>query len=446
MAASMKTAHLKYENAPGPSVVLGCLLPAPWLGAAAGLLLAFGSADGLPSRFSPTVLAAVHLLALGMLVPVMLGALFQMMPVVAGVRIRGTAGLAPWVALTGGSTALALAGGFLAGRPLGFRVAIMLGAPFLSLVGLALLRAGARVGAVDATTRTLAGIGAALIATVTTGAALAGVLGGQWQLALGPLLQLHVAWGLVGWLATLATGVATTVVPMFWQTRRLPAGLERFLPWGIWLLLLGYSGAVIDLPQRAGAGAAPLLLLRGSLSAFRLGGMLRARRRHDPGWRLWAAACASALGAVALSLAAIALPTAVAIPWWIGCAVLVGCGVLPVTAMTGKIVPFLIWLHLRRRLPLPARIPAMQAMISPGQQRWQANLLLLAYVLLLALPLAPRWLAWPGGVLFAAANVWLGLQLLRAVRCFRHVMATGGLPPRHPDRREAGHSGHVGMP
>ncbi|MDF3831776.1 hypothetical protein P3W85_02200 [Cupriavidus basilensis] len=429
----MKAAQLKYENAPRPSVVLGCLLPAPWLGAAAGLLVAFGPADGLPFRFSPTVLAAVHLLALGMLVPVMVGALFQMMPVVAGVRIRGTAGLAPLVALIAGSTALGLAGGFLTGRPLGFRVAIMLGAPFLSLVGLALLWAGTRVAAIDATTRTLACIGAALIATVATGAALAGALGGQWQVSLGPTLQLHVAVGLVGWLATLVAGVATTVVPMFWQTRRLPASLDRFLPWGIWLLLLGYCGVVIDLPQLAGAGAVPLLLFLAALAVVGLQGVLRARRRHDPGWRLWVAACLSALGAVALSLAAPALPGAVAYPWWIGTAVLVGCGVLPVTAMIGKIVPFLIWLRLRRRLPLPARIPAMQAMISPGQQRWQANLLLLAYVLLLALPLAPRWLALPGGALFAAANVWLGLQLLRAVRCFRRTMIAGGLPPRHPE-------------
>ncbi|MGE8366109.1 hypothetical protein [Cupriavidus sp.] len=429
----MRAAHLKYENAPRPSVVLGCLLPAPWLGATAGLLLAFGPSGGLPFRFSPTVLAAVHLLALGMLVPVMVGALFQMMPVVAGVRVRGSDALARLVALIGGGTALGLAGGFLAGRPLGFRVAIVLGAPFLCLVGLALLRAGARVAAVDATTRTLAGIGAALIATATTGAALAGVLGGQWQLAPGPLLRLHVAWGLVGWLATLVTGVATTVVPMFWQTRRLAAALERFLPWGIWLLLLAYSGAVIDAPRFSGAGATPLLLLLGTLAASGLGGLLCARRRHDPCWRLWAAACVSAIGAVALSLAAIAVPASIAIPWWIGTAMLVGCGVLPVTAMIGKIVPFLIWMHLRRRLPLPARIPAMQAMISPGRQRWQANLLLLAYVLLLALPLAPRWLALPGGVLFAAANFWLGLQLLRAVRCLRRTMTSGGLPPRHSD-------------
>jgi len=439
----MKPARLRYENAPRPAVVLGCLLPAPWLGAAAGLLLAFGPPDGLPSRFAPVALAVVHLLALGMLAPVMVGALFQMMPVIAGVRVPGTAALAPLAALLGGGAALGLAGGFVAGWLPGFRAAILLGAPFLGLVGLALLRAGARVAAADATTRTLARAGAPLIVTVATGAALAGVLGGQWQLPLRPLLQLHVAWGLVGWLAALVAGVATTVVPMFWQAPRLPAVVASFLPWGIWLLLLGYSGVAVDLPALAEVGALPLLLLLALLALLGLRGMLRARRRHDPGWRLWVAACLSALAAAALAMAAPLLHGVAALPWWIGTAVLVGCGVLPVTAMTGKIVPFVIWLHLRRGLPLPARVPAMQAIIAPARQHWQARLLLLAYVLLLALPLAPRWLALAGGMAFALANAWLGLQLLCAVRVFRRVTAAGGLPPRHA-ARHGGHDGHDG--
>ncbi|MGT2490757.1 hypothetical protein ACU4GD_10230 [Cupriavidus basilensis] len=132
--------------------------------------------------------------------------------------------------------------------------------------------------------------------------------------------------------------------------------------------------------------------------------------------------------------AAIAMPASIAIPRWIGTAVLVGCGVLPVTAMIGKIVPFRSGCICAAACHCQARIPAMQAMISPGQQRWQANLLLLAYVLLLALRRSARdgWLCLVA-CCSAAANFWLGFKLLRAVRCLRRTMTTGGLPPRHSD-------------
>ena len=74
---------------------------------------------------------------------------------------------------------------------------------------------------------------------------------------------------------------------------------------------------------------------------------------HDPVWLLWPVAAASMLAA---ALLAAALPLApehwhATLSWWVGALALVGGGVLPVTAMLGKIVPFLVWLHLRRLLP-----------------------------------------------------------------------------------------------
>ncbi len=109
---------------------------------------------------------------------------------------------------------------------------------------------------------------------------------------------------------------------------------------------------------------------------------------------------------------------------------LVGGGVLPVNAMLGKIVPFLVWLHLRRLLPPRARVPAMQVIISPEKQKLQGWLVLASFGLLLALPVAPALLASVAGVLFAVANGWLGVQLLSALRCMRAMRKQGGLPPR----------------
>jgi hypothetical protein len=59
----LRTVSLDYQHAPRPGVVFGCLMPAPWLGAAEGLLLALGPAAGLPDRFAPAWLASAGGLA-----------------------------------------------------------------------------------------------------------------------------------------------------------------------------------------------------------------------------------------------------------------------------------------------------------------------------------------------------------------------------------------------
>jgi hypothetical protein len=329
--------------------------------------------------------------------------------------------------------ATALGFGLLGGAPMAMQAAAALGT-ILLLAGAVLLAAGRRVASVDATTRTLAGIGAPLMVALLCGIALAGTFGGAWRVPVAQALGLHMAWALGGWLAALVSGVATTVLPMFWQTPRLPAALARWLPLGHWLPLAAFSAALLLWPGRpalAQGALAAWLAFVAALAACGLAGTLRARRRHDPLWLLWPVACASMLGAAVLGAAAMVLP-AVALPlaWWAGTMALVGVGVLPVTAMLGKIVPFLVWLHLRRLLPRRARVPAMQAIIAPGRQRCQAWLLLAAYALLLALPLAPAPLARAAGLLLAGANGWLGWQLLAALRCMRQMRKRGGLPPR----------------
>ena len=52
-----------------------------------GFDVAFAPSEGLPHRFSPLVLSLTHLIAIGMLAPVMIGALFQLFPVVGGRRL-----------------------------------------------------------------------------------------------------------------------------------------------------------------------------------------------------------------------------------------------------------------------------------------------------------------------------------------------------------------------
>ena len=80
---------LSLDQAPPLRIPVAFFTAAPlWLLAAAALLLVLGDAVWT-SRWNPETLALTHVLTLGFLGNVMLGALYQMTPVVAGERIRG---------------------------------------------------------------------------------------------------------------------------------------------------------------------------------------------------------------------------------------------------------------------------------------------------------------------------------------------------------------------
>lgn len=413
---------LFYERMPPAGVVFGCLLPVPWVGAAAGLLLALGPSAGLPDRFAPLSLALVHALAVGMLLPAMLGALFQLLPVVAGVSVRGAKWVSPWVALICVATAAALATGFLGAGHQAFVLAAWMGAPLLAVPAALIVLAGMQVAQTrrtHATVRTLRRIAWALLATLASGATLATALGSGWFAPSRMLLDLHVGWGLGGWLATLLAGVASTVLPMFWQTRRLPERWHRLMPWWLWVPLL--VGSLIGWLDGVALWQAWARLALAALAAVGVRAVCSARRRHDPGWRLWLAATVAWLTVAVLGQTAHWLPADWPVAWWMGVLALVGGGVLPVNAMLGKIIPFMVWMHLRRRVPRHVRLPAMQTLIGERQQHWHARMLLLTLLALLLVPLQPEPMAALAGMLFALSHVWLGVMLCRALLTFRRV-------------------------
>ncbi len=404
--------------------VFGCLLPAPWLGMIAGLLLAFGPAQGLPDRFAPITLAVTHCLVLGMLAPVMIGALFQLMPVAAGQSVAAARRIAPYVAVGSALVATGLCAGFLFGWAPGFMLAAGLASLLYGAVACALAAAAWRVRATDATTRTLRWIVLALAMAVALGVAMAGQFSGWWRIDVLHMLKLHVAWGLLGWIASLLAGVASTTVPMFWQTARPSARWQAGLPGLLWLPLLcalwpGWWRFSLYL------GCAVV----GTLAATGLYVLGRARRRFDPAWPLWLMCAASWLLAAALVAVDAAfspvLPhrLAAALPWWIGTLALVGGAVMPVNAMLGKIIPFLVFLHLRRHTPMGQRVVAMQAILPPRRLRWQASLTALSLLLLLLLPLAPAVLAVAAGLAFAVSQACMAILLLHCLLRYRRELS-----------------------
>ncbi len=369
----MNTATLSTDQAPPLNIPLSFYAFAPLALVVAGTLLAAQGTQLLTTHWLPHTIAWVHLGTLGFLGAVMLGSLYQMVPVVIGApvpAIRVAHGVALLLAL--GTTAL------VAGLTLGIGNVTLAGAAlllvavlgFLLPVGTALLRAAGG----GATRTGMRGAVLCLLALVLIGVRLA------WGHATGALpeartswLAAHVALGLIGWVGGLLAAVSWQVVPMFYLTQPFPATWQRILSQLVPAsTLLAAVLALVQVPLvgilLAALPAAiavwlvqPILLTRLILQ--------RRRRRRDPTLRFWwlALACSP----LTLTCAVLAFLT----DWppaslLFGFLAILGWAGAIVHGMLTRIVPFLTWFHRFTAVAGLAEVPPMKQLLPDAQIAW----------------------------------------------------------------------------
>jgi len=417
-------AGLSFEQAPPFSLPLRFFLTAPLFLLAAAILIAV-SPDALATRWTPQALALTHALTLGFLAMVMLGALTQMLPVVAGSPLPAPRWVA-WishVSLVLGT--VALMAGFLTAEPAAFGIGIvLLGGGFVvflaaAAIGLARAVAGVTVNGIRLAVLSLA-------VTLLLGLMLAMLRAGWWTPpAIESAIAAHVSFGLIGWVLLLVIGVAYQVVPMFQLTPPYPPRLSRWLAGALFALLLLHAAASL-LPQAAtdhvDAGLAAGILLF-AVATLRLQ-FRRRRKLPDVTLDCWRLGMASLVACVAVWLAARFSPAwadSDAYPLLLGILFIVGFAVSVVNGMLYKIVPFLAWFHLQSQLQAKAgTIPTMKDMIAERWLRGQFRLHLVACALLLVVPFWPQ-LGMAAGSVLAVSAVVLWVNLLSALRrFFRH--------------------------
>jgi hypothetical protein len=413
----MRLGGIASQDAPPLWAPLRFLLSAPWFAALAGLLLLWEGPAALESRWTPALLAATHLLTLGFMSMVMLGALLQLLPVVAGAPISRPGLVAAVVHPLLVVGTLLLAGGLWLGEVVGIRLATpALAAGFGLFVALA-LRALWHAAARAAIGRS---IGLALIAlavTVALGLTLTAMLGWGAAIPMVKAVTLHAAWGLVGWTVLLVFVVAQQVVPMFQVTPLYPAPLSKLFAPALLGLLLAWSAASwLEWRGAAGLlGIAVALLVLG-FSAVTLGLQLRSRRpAADATTLAWRAgmvclALAAVVGSAGSFVPGAAAPYAVLV----GVLSVIGFALSVINGMLYKIVPFLIWLHLQNTVG--GRVPHIKRILPEPPARWHARLHLASIALLCLAAVWPRVFLYPGAVLSALSGAILGGILLRACR------------------------------
>ncbi|WP_230971121.1 hypothetical protein [Nitrogeniibacter aestuarii] len=415
----MATAELSFEQAPPLSVPLRFFYGAPIFLFLAALLMMFRFDQVFVSRWTPQTLALTHLVTAGFMLQVMLGALFQLMPVAAGANLWRPHWLVWPVHVGSFAGALGLAWGFyashgawLAAGGVLLTLAVLV---FMLASALALLRTPARGPTVSALRLAVLWLGV----TVAIGLSMAAARGGY--LGLEPLQwsQLHVAGGLVGWGGLLVAATAYLVVPMFQLTPAYPAWFSRAFAWAL-------AGALV-----LGAAAThplawiPAVVMVMGFAVMTLDRQRRRRRaKTDLTLSLWRQAMSCVLLGGGLSLLVLLGENDPRISVAAGVLVLYGAFVSLIAGMLYKIVPFILWLFLQPRL---SQVPPMTRMLNQPLMRWHwwvhSGGLVMA-------GLAAFWspMGLGAGVAIGAASLLLLAQLMRVGRHAQRALATLSQP------------------
>ncbi|MBI5851961.1 MAG: hypothetical protein HZB39_13185 [Planctomycetes bacterium] len=430
----MKPLPLALDDLPPFRVPLRFFLTAPLFGVLAGIVVIVEGETVFASRWSPALIGATHLLTLGWLAMVMIGALFQVVPVLSGRGIPAAARVAAPVHLALTLGTLGLAYGLVASSP--NLVALGLGgllAAFLLFGGLLAWRVlrPSRGGGALVTIRFAV---LALFATVALGAWMAaGIAWPSLGIPYRASTDSHARFGLFGWVLLLVMGVSQQVVPMFHVTPPFPAAIARGCGVTVFggLILLATSDARLAVVIGASATASASLAWAIALLAVLA---KRKRRRTDATVRAWQLACWVLIGTAPIAWQIAVVPD---LPisfvarhqqaLLLGVLVVLGFCVTVVLGMLQKIVPFLAFTHLQRRaLKNPAAIPLLPAMedfVSTRTATIQIAIHATAIALTIAAAFEPA-VARAAGAALCVDFAFCAVNLTRAALRYRRVVAS----------------------
>lgn len=431
---------LSFEQAPPISAPLRFFLTAPVFAIFAGLLLVWSGPELFSSRWTPAALALTHLVTVGFMLQAMLGALMQLLPVMAGANLQRPLLIARVVhaAITSGTICLIAA--FLTYRTVLFACAMLfLGGGvtiFIAAAGHALFKVTTNSPTVRGLKLALIGLGT----TVGLGLLLAAALGWSLPLPLVQLANIHLGWGLAAWSCVVLASVAHVAVPMFQLTPDYPAWFARSVAWALLAVISLWT--IADLAGLAVASAMLATIVVLSAACFAVLTLKIQRQSKRPSFdtvqMLWRVAMLSSLVACSLWLLAQFVPAlgeTLVWPLLFGALLLYGGFMSIIVGMLYKIVPFLVWLHLQNlgRGRMPA--PNMKKVLDEKQMRRQMNAHFVSLATIVLAVLWPDWFIYPAGFALVVANGWLLRNLLSATAVYRtHSAKISALTAGQADR------------
>jgi hypothetical protein len=342
--------RLSFNAMPPLDVPFRFFVTAPIFGIIVSLLFLFASPYELSSRWSNLMIAATHGLTLGFMLMVMIGALFQVLPVVLGVSMPKTKILSCFIyyCLLIGIFSL-IFGLYLVNHFL-LTVAIISLSSALSsfLIGFLYAALG-----MPETSSSLSIRLACLSLLITLCLGLYFVLG--W---LNPNLfssfrmftNIHLLWGFIGWTFLLVMGVSFQIIPMFYVTPDYPKWLSKFLPATIFfqLVLISLFQPVAHIKTFSFILLALTTSIYPAYTLYLIS--LRRRKSQDITLRFWNTSMSAYLLSAVIFLVSLFYNGhyLAEVELLFACMLLLGFAITLMTGMLLKIIPFLVWLNLQQ--------------------------------------------------------------------------------------------------
>jgi len=416
----MFSQELSLEQAPPIGVILRFFLTVPLFGMTLAILLLL-EPDALFASNSGATLAAIHLFFLGVVAMAMVGALFQMLPVLAGVVITSPlrhSGIVHLMLVTG---TVMLAAAFMTFEGWMFSAAMGLLGVAVTYVVILMLPPLLKQRDANATVKgmrvALVSLGLALLFAIVMlyGHASSSVLEEYLSLR-----STHYSFALIGWVAFLIISVAFQVIEMFYVTPPYPNWLSQH-GWKLFLATLLLKAFTLFFTPGLAVGVdAFLVLLLGSFAVITLRRLSQRKRpvadatvwfwRLGMGWLLvslliWLLSLWQLLWSETLGLLAF------------------GAFVLSViNGMMYKIAPFLVWFHLNSQGFFDA--PVMNEVISQKRAKLHFWLHAVSMVLLMLSGVTSEFM-YAGALTLLLAFALLGYNLRGAIQTYGRVQKEG---------------------
>ncbi|MBF0288841.1 MAG: hypothetical protein HQM14_13580 [SAR324 cluster bacterium] len=417
----MQTGNLHLDQAPPEDIPFRFFLSGPFFGILAGGLIFFGNTSLFLTTWHMETVALTHLITLGWLALIMMGAFYQMVPVLVG----GHVPYLPLARFVHGGMVLGIVfftGGLISSNE---RNLLTIGGILLVIsVLLFLIQLTIALFRVKASRPTVLAMRISIIslAIVTLlGGLLLGQLAGWWALPFNreSIKGIHLTFGLLGWVGCLIVGVGFHVIPMFYLATSFPV---KQAWWVLYLLLATLIFLPASMAIRLGAHWSIMALLpaiAGSgLFIMTLVGLFQKRKRKvvDTTLRYWQLGLSSLLLSFLVCLIYPWLPHQNLL-FFFGLLFLLGFGVSITNGMLYKIVPFLIWLHRFSSLVGKVRVPFMSDITPAAKTKRQLQLSVVSYVVL-AMGIASHqdWILQLGGILLMVSSGMLFLNLYFSIQ------------------------------
>ena len=412
---------LSLDQAPPISVVFRFFLSGALFGLLAGVMVLLFQTN-IFNPYSTEALILTHTLTLGVMLSFMFAALFQMLPVIAGVILSSPVKKANFVQYPFILGVISLLLGFYTSQTWLFILASLLLGGSIFYITAIMLKNLIQLQNHSASSKGMMVALIALAMVIILALYMTGTLSGLLQGTHYSIVkEAHYSFGLFGWIALLIISISFQVIEMFYVTPAYPKFVSGYLPYKLLALLL--LGLIISffIPT---VWAVIDIFLALVLIGYALITLKRLTQRKRPltdatvwFWRL-------GLSSLILSMLLILITTfkEIEVLKQLSYIFFATFALSIVFAMFYKIVPFLTWFHLNAQGYFTA--PMMHEVVHP-KTAMKHLYIHLATILSFVLSLFIAPFIFLAGVLTILSFGWMAYQIIHAWKLYQHTQETG---------------------